>query len=188
MEGPFPGLVRFLLLTAARRAEAAEMPWSEIDGTDWVLPKERNKVKRDLVRPLSEPARAVLEALPKIEGSKFAFTTNGRRSMTGYSKPKSRFDEAVLKELKKEDPKAEPLENWTLHDLRRTARSLMSRAGVPERHAEQCLGHVISGVMGVYDRHRYIDEMRIAYEKLAAMIETIVNPPVGNVVFLKAGE
>jgi integrase len=188
MEGPFPALVRFLLLTAARRAEAAEMPWSEIDGTDWVLPKERNKVKRDLVRPLSEPARAVLEALPRIEGSKFVFTTDGRRPLAGYSKPKARFDEAVLAELRKEDPKAEPLENWTLHDLRRTARSLMSRAGVPERHAEQCLGHVIGGVMGVYDRHRYHDEMLAAYEKLAAMIETIVNPPVGNVVFLKAGE
>jgi integrase len=109
--------------------------------------------------------------------------------MTGYSKPKARFDEAVLQVLRKENPKAEPLENWTLHDLRRTARSLMSRAGVPERHAEQCLGHVIGGVMGVYDRHRYHDEMLAAYEKLAAMIETIVNPPTNNVVsFLKAGE
>jgi integrase len=182
MEGPFPALVRFLLLTAARRAEAAEMPWSEIDGTDWVLPKERNKVKRDLVRPLSEPARAVLEARPRIEDSKFVFTTGGRRPLAGYSKPKARFDEAVLQELKKEDPKAEPLENWTLHDLRRTARSLMSRAQVPERHAEQCLGHVIGGIQGIYDRHRYHDEMLAAYEKLAAMIETIVNPPVGNVV------
>jgi integrase len=153
-----------------------------------VLPKERNKVKRDLVRPLSEPARAVLEARPRIEGSKFVFTTDGRRSMTGYSKPKSKFDEAVLAELKKEDLKAEPLENWTLHDLRRTARSLMSRAGVPERHAEQCLGHVIGGVMGVYDRHKYTTEMLAAYEKLAAQIEVIVNPPTDNVVFLKAGE
>jgi integrase len=124
----------------------------------------------------------VLKALPRIEGSKFAFTTDGRRPMTGFSKPKQRFDERVTEVL------GEPIPNWTLHDLRRTARSLMSKAGVPERHAEQCLGHVITGVQGIYDRHRYIDEMRIAYEKLAAMIETIVNPPTGNVVFLKAGE
>jgi integrase len=188
MEGPFPALVRFLLLTAARRAEAAEMPWSETDGTEWVLPKERNKVKRDLVRPLSEAAREVLEARPRIEGSKFVFTTDGRRPLAGYSKPKARFDEAVLAKLKKEDPKAEPLENWTLHDLRRTARSLMGRAGVPERHAEQCLGHVITGVQGIYDRHKYIDEMRIAYEKLAAQIEVITNPPTGNVVPLRGSE
>jgi hypothetical protein len=65
----------------------------------------------------------------------------------------------------------------------------MSRAGVPERHAEQCLGHVIGGVMGVYDRHKYLDEMRKAYEKLVRQIETIVNPPADNVVaFSKTGE
>jgi len=59
---------------------------------------------------------------------------------------------------------------------------LMSRVGVPERHAEQCLGHVIGGVQGIYDRHKYLDEMRMAYEKLAALIERIVTPTGDNVV------
>ena len=44
-------------------------------------------------------------------------------------------------------------------------------------HAERCLGHTIGGVRGVYDRHRYIEEMRLAYEALAALIERITNPP-----------
>jgi len=44
---------------------------------------------------------------------------------------------------------------WTIHDLRRTARSLMSQAGVAPDHAERALGHVIGGVRGVYDRHAY---------------------------------
>jgi integrase len=65
---------------------------------------------------------------------------------------------------------------WMLHDLRRTARSLMSRAGVSSDHAERCLGHVIGGVRGVYDRHRYQAEMLRAYEALAVQIERIVNP------------
>ena len=47
---------------------------------------------------------------------------------------------------------------WQLHDLRRTARSLMSRAGVRPDIAERVLGHAISGVEGVYDRHPYRDE------------------------------
>jgi hypothetical protein len=51
------------------------------------------------------------------------------------------------------------------------------------------LGHVIGGVRGVYDRAKYLNEMQIAYEKLAHRIETIVNPPAGNVVaFSKTGE
>jgi Arm DNA-binding domain len=36
--GAFPAFVKFLLLTAARRREAASMRWSEFDGNDWVLP------------------------------------------------------------------------------------------------------------------------------------------------------
>jgi integrase len=73
---------------------------------------------------------------------------------------------------------------WTLHDLRRTARSLMSRAGVPSDHAERCLGHVIGGVRGVYDRHQYREEMLLAYEKLAALIAGIVDPQP-NVVAIR---
>jgi integrase len=187
LEGPFPAFLRFLLLTGARRSEASKMRWEEVKDGDWLLPASRNKTKRDLLRPLSRAGKAVIAQQPEI--CDFVFTTNGRSPVSGYGANKAMFDAAVLAELKKEDPKAKPLENWTLHDLRRTARSLMSRAGVPERHAEQCLGHVIGGVQGIYDRHRYLDEMRMAYEALARQIETIISPPAGNVVaFQKAGE
>jgi integrase len=76
--------------------------------------------------------------------------------------------------------KASGTSGWTLHDLRRTARTLMSRAGVAPDIGERCLGHVISGVRGVYDRFEYRDEKAEAYEKLAALVERIVNP-VDNV-------
>ena len=36
--------------------------------------------------------------------------------------------------------------NWTLHDLRRTAKTLMVRAGVRPDISERVLGHVIGGV------------------------------------------
>jgi hypothetical protein len=69
------------------------------------------------------------------------------------------FDAKVLAELLKQNPESE-LPRWTLHDLRRTARSLMSRAGVPSDHAERCLGHVLPGIRGTYDRHEYLAEKR----------------------------
>ena len=78
-----------------------------------------------------------------------------------------------------------PIPRWTLHDLRRTARSLMSRAGAPSDVAERVLGHVIPGVRGVYDRHSYALEKRDALEKLAGLIGLILNPPAGNVVKLE---
>ena len=75
--------------------------------------------------------------------------------------------------------------DWHIHDLRRTARSLMSRAGVQSEHAERVLGHAIGGVEGVYDRHRYDNEKTRALEKLAAPIQRIANPPAQNVVALQ---
>jgi integrase len=177
----FGYLVQFLLVTATRRTEAAAMRRSEVAGKEWIIPQERYKTGLELVIPLSTLAQAVLSAVPKVGKSGFAFTTDGKRPISGFSKFKRNFDVKVLAELRKR-PDAE-LPRWTLHDLRRTARSLMSRAGVPSDHAERCLGHVLPGVRGTYDRHEYLAEKRHAFEALAALIEHIVNP-ADNVVQL----
>ena len=67
------------------------------------------------------------------------------------------------------------MEPWTLHDLRRTARSLMSRAGVQPHIAERVLGHVQPGVAGIYDRHSYRDEKADALQRLAGLIDGIID-------------
>ena len=167
---PFAALIRFLLLTAARRLEGACMGWEELNSAgDWLLPAARNKVRLDLLRPLSKAAQDILVSLPRL--NPYVFTYGGG-PISGFSDLKNSFD----KECKVAD--------WTLHDLRRTARSLMSRAGVHPDIAERCLGHVISGVRSVYDRYRYRDEMLHAYEALAAQIERIVSPQE-NVISLR---
>ena len=81
----------------------------------------------------------------------------------------------------KKGAKVEPIPNWTLHDLRRTAKTLMVRAGVRPDISERVLGHVIAGVEGTYDRHSYENEKRVALEKLAEMVERILNPLPSNV-------
>ena len=50
----------------------------------------------------------------------------------------------------------------------------MSRAGVQSDIAELCLGHVLPGIRATYDRHSYINEKRKAFEKLAALVRSIV--------------
>ena len=90
-----------------------------------------------------------------------------------------------FRETTLDSAKAAISDAWHLHDLRRTARSLMSRAGVQSEHAERVLGHVIGGVEGIYDRHGYDFEKAHALEKLAALIEHIVNPPAKNVIALR---
>ena len=69
-----------------------------------------------------------------------------------------------------------PTAPWTFHDLRRTAKSLMARAGVLPHTSERVLGHAIGGVEGVYDRHSYLDEKADALKALASLISTILAP------------
>jgi integrase len=162
--GPWGQFIRFLLLTACRRSEAAGMRWTEISGGLWTIPAERYKTNTEVTLPLSGAARAVLDELPKFANSDFVFTVSGRAPFSGFSALKLRFD--VVSGVR----------DWIIHDLRRTARSLLSRAGVSPDVAERCLGHVIGGVRGTYDRHRYLEEMKHAFGALASLVDRIVHP------------
>jgi integrase len=142
------------------------MTWGEVKDGVWTLPAARNKTKVDLIRPLS---RMALDQLEGSKTSQFVFPTRNGKPITDFGKHKLKFD------------KASGVSGYTIHDLRRTARSLLSRAGVNADVAERCLGHVIGGVRGIYDRHEYFEEKKRAFEALASQIERIVNPQA-NVV------
>jgi integrase len=77
---------------------------------------------------------------------------------------------------------------WRLHDLRRTARSLLSRAGVAPDVGERCVAHAITGIRSVYDHHDFRDEKADAFERLASLVDRIINPPPANVVTLRREE
>jgi integrase len=159
---PWGQFIRFLLLTACRRTEAAEMTWGEVVDGNWVIPPLRYKTGAEVTLPLSKAAKTILAELPRIQDCEFVFTTNGRVPISGLSVFKMRFDAAC------------GVKDWRIHDLRRTARSLLSRAGVNTDIAERCLGHVLPGVRGVYDRHHYLDEMQAAFEALATQINAVL--------------
>jgi integrase len=169
---PFHALVRFLLLTGCRRSEASGLRWSEVKDGVWTLPPRRNKTKVELVRPLSKAAQSVMESMPVIDGGDLVFSHDGRRRIH-LTQPTGRLKVAS------------GTTDWRIHDIRRTFRTLASRAGVNADVAERCLGHVIGGVRGVYDQHKYQEEMQQAFEALAAQIARIVHPPAGDVVPLR---
>jgi integrase len=67
--------------------------------------------------------------------------------------------------------------DWTAHDLRRSMRSHMEGAGVPERHAEECPGHKLGGIKGVYNCWDYLNEKKAAYELWNGIIADITRLP-----------
>jgi integrase len=153
------------------------------------MPQDLDRARRQQIKtissiintvvPLSKAALALIEAQPKLDDCDFVFPSRAMTPYSGFGKSKAALDKAVLKMMKKQakkGAKVRPLPNWTLHDLRRTAKTLMVRAGVRPDISERVLGHAIAGVEGTYDRHSYADEKRDALEKLAVMIEHILNP------------
>jgi integrase len=175
--GPFGTLCRFILLTAARRSEAAGLLRDEVKDGVWLLPGDagvnRNKVGVPLARLARPLTKQALEALPEGTGSYVFSLTGGRSPIHG-------LDER-LKELQQVSGVA----GWTLHDLRRTARSLMSRAGVPADHAERSLGHTVGRIRATYDVWGYLPEKAAAFRALASLVERIVDPPADNVTALR---
>jgi integrase len=132
--------------------------------------------------PLSPAAKAIIDGLPNL--GPYVFTHDGKKPISGFSTSKAKFNGEVLALLRKRDPEAKQLPNWTLHDLRRTARTLMSRAGIEADIAERVLAHKIGGIRETYDRWSYLPEKRHALEALAAQIGRIIAPPTANVASL----
>jgi integrase len=169
--GAFGAFVQLLLLTAQRRGAVARLRWDDIspDGT-WTIPMApREKSNAGALR-LPPLALAIINAQPCMGVNPHVFAGQDAGPIGRFSHRHVAFRDRC------------GVSDWTLHDLRRTARSLMARAGVLSEHAERVLGHVIPGVEGVYDRHRYDAEKADALRRLAALIEHIVRRPEGNVV------
>jgi integrase len=187
--GIFGTYLQFTLLTATRRNEAAHLRRSEIEGSDWTIPASRYKTKGDHVIPLPTAAVAILAKAPKIGRCDYVFTPDGKQPLSGFGCRKEAFDRAMLAQLRQlaeeagDDPASVQLQRWTIHDLRRSARTLMTRAGIQSDHAEACLGHVVKGVEGTYNRHSYRDEKQKAFAKLADLIDRIIDPGSNVVAF-----
>src|SRR5262249_34480467 len=106
----------------------------------------------------------------------------GLTPFSGYSKAKAALDKQIAK-VRKSDGR-EPMQPWKLHDLRRTAKTLMARAGVRPDISERVLSHVIPGVEGIYDCYEYLKEKGDALTKLAALVERIIHPSADNLASL----
>jgi integrase len=160
--GPFGAGVRLCLLTAQRKAKVFNMKWSELDGSEWTIPREPREKENAGVLVLPNAALAIVQAQPRFVSNPHVFAGRNNGPVTGMSGCKLRID------------RVSGVTGWRLHDLRRTARSLLSRAGVWPDIAERVMGHAIGGVEGIYDRHEYKAEKADALQRLAAVINDIV--------------
>lgn len=192
---PFGAIYRLLLLTGLRLREVAEGRWSEIDleGGNWLIPKERMKNGEPHWVALSPQAIEIIEALPRIDKCDLMFSTNGKTPVSGFSRAKSRLDAAMLKIAKKEAKatggKADDvtLPAFVVHDSRRTFARGCQIAGVAPEIIERMLGHVThtkSGLKGVYQVFEFEGERRAAFAAWGQRLLSL-SAGGGNVVALR---
>jgi integrase len=164
--------IKLLLALCVRKGELLGARWSEIDlegkrdaGPVWHLPASRTKTSEGLDIPLVPEVVEWLQALKLVAcGSEFVFPQRRRD-------PRQRVPHMGLDTLNVALGRVKHgLKPFTLHDLRRTARTHLAALGVRREVAERCLGHKIRGVEGTYDRHDYFDERRKALERWTAVL------------------
>lgn len=160
---PFNRLARFLLVTGQRKSEGGNLHTRELNGDLWTIPAERMKGNTKHTIPLNDMALALIG-----NRTGFAFsTTDGATAFNGFSKAKVALDKRMTHALGRD------VEDWRLHDLRRTAITLMRREGVPREITEAVAAHKPQGVHSRYDRHDPIVDKRRALETLQTAVERI---------------
>lgn len=172
--------MRLVLLLGQRPGEIAGMRWDEIDGPLWRIPAGRMKAGRAHVVPLSRQALALLGELHAVRSGPYVFAAVRRAD-----EPQPITVRAIVVAIRREQRRGlwQGLEPFTAHDLRRSCRTGLARLGVDHVVAEKVLAHAIPGVQGVYDRHDYLPEMRVALQRWADHLERLVSgEAAGNVV------
>jgi integrase len=165
---PFGPIVQLLILTAQRRDEVAGMTWHELDldRGSWTIGAERAKNGQQHTVHLSAPARAILDKVPRRADSELVFTTTGKGAVSGFSKAKERLD------------KLSDVTDWRLHDLRRTAATMMAeRLELNHVVVDKILNHrsgALRGVAAVYQRGEYLKERQRATDRWGEFVQELV--------------
>lgn len=164
--------IKLLLALCVRKGELLGARWTEFDldglntnGAVWHLPGSRTKTGEGLAIPLASAVVEWLNTLRTlIAGSDYVFPKRRHD-------PRERVPHVSLDTLNVALQRVEHgLEHFTLHDLRRTARTHLAALGVRREVAERCLGHKLRGVEGTYDRHDYFKERRAALARWAQLL------------------
>jgi integrase len=172
-------IFKIALLTAQRKGEVCGMKWDELDLEHgwWTIAAERSKNGLSHRVPLGPQVLAILHRLKPagaVTGDVFPGGKPGL-ALTNLQKPTVRI-------------KAASGVDFRTHDLRRSAASHMTGAGIPRLVVSKILNHAESGITAVYDRHSYDGEKRAALLKWDRHVERILanEPAASNVVELRA--
>lgn len=177
--------VALLVTLGVRKGELIAAKWGEFDLNSalWDIPTGRSKTGVAITVSLPKIAVDWLKELEiRACGSEYVFPSRRASKRRGYISDDT-LNHALAKLFGQKVRPGEPpankmgevgIEHFTIHDLRRTCRSLLAELKVPGHVAERCLNHKLKGVEGIYDRYDYFDERKKALEKLAGVLGAVI--------------
>ena len=172
-------ILKLLLLTGCRRDEIGGLMWSEVDlnARTITIPGSRTKNKQEHVVPLSDTAMSILAGVAKREGREHVFGRTLAASFSGWSSAKAEFDQVVK------------IDEWVVHDLRRTVRTGIDKLGILPHICEAVLNHLPPKLVRTYNQNTYEAEKRKALDTWAHHLKTIVAQASGaNVTALRKSD
>ena len=182
--------VWLLLAICVRKMELLSALWSEfdLDKGVWLLRPSRTKTNAAIDIPLALP---VIEWLKELKvfacGHSYLFPARRLVHMKAGLPRKNRFEHispdtlnVALKRLPLDD-----IEHFTVHDMRRTARTQMAALGVDRFVAERALNHKVRDIEGVYNQYDYFDERKRALDRWARLLSATSRGEVFNVVGIR---
>ncbi|HBB6759224.1 TPA: tyrosine-type recombinase/integrase [Citrobacter amalonaticus] len=174
----FPTLrlaVRLILITMVRKSEFTNATWKEIDFKKWTwtIPSERMKGSRAHVIYLPRQAQDLMVGLQMCAGGS-DYLLPGRYTS---SKPLSNaaLNSVIDRAVAAATDAGEAISDLTVHDLRRTASTLLHEAGYPSDWIEKALAHEQKGVRAVYNKAEYGRQRAYMLQQWADMIDAWVN-------------
>lgn len=179
--------VRLLLMLAVRKEEMIAATWAEfdLDNATWHLPEERTKTGVAIDIPLPAVAVDTLRELKRLAaGSAYVFPARKMQNRMIPHIDLNTLNAALSKHIKP-SLTLDGVPNFTIHDFRRTARTHLAALGVDPHIAERCLNHKIKGVEGIYNRHDYFEQRRIALNLWASFLENLERGSSWNVLTMK---
>lgn len=161
--------LHLILLTMVRKSELLLARWAhvEFDKAEWHIPAEHSKTGKPHIVYLSKQSVALFKELQVLAGGS-ELVLPGRGSLT---KP---FSHNAINNALKISLAGQDIPAFTIHDLRRTASTLLHENGWQSDVVEKALNHTIGGVRGVYNRAEYEPQRREMLQFWADYIEQLM--------------
>ncbi|MES2983729.1 MAG: tyrosine-type recombinase/integrase [Pseudomonadota bacterium] len=170
--------MQLLALTFVRTGELIGARWDEIDWTreEWHIPKERMKMKRPHVVPLSTQALSILKELKKRK------TSNTHIFFSAASKHKHISNGAVLMALRRMGYRG----RMTGHGFRTLASTILNEKGYSPDVIERQLAHEDSDkVRSAYNRAEYLLERKKMMQEYADFLDAARSEDDTKILTLK---